>query len=408
MTTTPFLSTLLLLLSTSRTSHAATETTVDTPTDPSRLCSCSPRLYTFKLNLKSTCPPLPPPYPPNDVFGAGVKDYTCTIGPEPVDAASNDMVDLEEMEFPTDFPVEFPAEESEEDGMDALKDEPVRRWLATKGRRTLNGNGRSSGSSNSSSNGRNGGGSVETIDLSDGIPVVDIPSFSGTEGDLNSGITDFEPVVIDSIQFIEVDPQFNVINQDPSFVAGITFEDGREFNYTSVSFIDARGKNATTGTVPGGMSMVLRGTNKNGERLRNVFTITYTNDCTVETFGVGDAIGWLEFEDFLPASDSTCDAFDTSLSPTPYVVTAFPTENTPAPTPAGGNTKTASPTAYGAPETKSPTTEKTTTPTAYGVSEYTTLYLLFNTSPVHDCILSFTFLVAPLTNLFSSAARLFQ
>ncbi|KAL7463880.1 hypothetical protein ACHAXS_004231, partial [Conticribra weissflogii] len=375
MAMTNFLSTLLLLLSTSSTSHAATEATVDSTSDPNRLCSCSPLLYTFKLNLKASCPPTPPPYPPNDFFGAGVKDYTCTIGPEPVDSASNDMVDLEEMEFPTEFPVEFPEgeeEKEEEDGdsgaLDALDEEPVRRWLATKGRRRLNDGG--SG---------NEGGSTQTIDLPDGLPT-DIPGFTVTDGDFNtgnSGITDFEPVVIDSIQFIEVDPQFNVINQDPSFVSGIAFQDGQEFNFTSVSYFDARGKNATTSTVPGGMSMVLRGMNENGDRLRNVFTITYTNDCQVETFSVGDAIGWVVLEDFIPASESTCDASFTdspiaaptsipytapTLAPIPLAKTAIPTEYTPAPTPYDENKKTTSPTAYiKLPETKSPTSAPTTT-----------------------------------------------
>lgn len=47
-------------------------------------CSCAPRGYRFKLNFSGTCPPLPPPFPPNDYFGSGVKDYTCSIGDSPV------------------------------------------------------------------------------------------------------------------------------------------------------------------------------------------------------------------------------------------------------------------------------------------------------------------------------------
>ena len=45
-------------------------------------CSCSPQTFVFQLNLLASCPALPPPFPPNDVFGAGVKDYTCSIGLE--------------------------------------------------------------------------------------------------------------------------------------------------------------------------------------------------------------------------------------------------------------------------------------------------------------------------------------
>ena len=51
-------------------------------------CSCSPPKFIFKLALSAACPALPPPFPPNDVFGAGVKDYTCTIGPEPIPSDS--------------------------------------------------------------------------------------------------------------------------------------------------------------------------------------------------------------------------------------------------------------------------------------------------------------------------------
>jgi hypothetical protein len=46
-------------------------------------CSCAPREYTFRLNFSGICPPLTPP-PPNDYFGSGVKEYTCSIGDSPV------------------------------------------------------------------------------------------------------------------------------------------------------------------------------------------------------------------------------------------------------------------------------------------------------------------------------------
>ena len=96
------------------------------------------------------------------------------------------------------------------------------------------------------------------------------------------------PVSIYSIQFLEVDCKFNVINQDSTYVRGIDFVDGAVFNYTSVSGIDPS-------VVPGGMNMVLRGVTAAGEPVRNVFTITYTNDCDVQTFEEGDAIGWVVF-----------------------------------------------------------------------------------------------------------------
>lgn len=54
-------------------------------------CSCAPREYTFKLDFSGTCPPLPPPFPPNDYFGAGVNDYTCSVGDSPVQDSNRDQ-----------------------------------------------------------------------------------------------------------------------------------------------------------------------------------------------------------------------------------------------------------------------------------------------------------------------------
>ena len=167
-------------------------------------CACSPLTFAFRLALSASCPPLPPPFPPNDTFGAGVKDYTCSIGPEP---------------------------------------------------------------------------------LPSGVGEVDVDP-----------ATDVAPVSIYSIQFLEVDPQFNVINQDSSYVLGIDFENGAVFNYTSIL---AKPLAQTMGVVPGGMNMVLRGVTAAGEPVRNVFTITYTNDCGIQTFEEGDAIGWVVFVSYM-------------------------------------------------------------------------------------------------------------
>ena len=54
-------------------------------------CSCAPREYTFKLDFSGTCPPLPPPFPPNEFFGAGVNDYTCSVGDSPVQDSNRDQ-----------------------------------------------------------------------------------------------------------------------------------------------------------------------------------------------------------------------------------------------------------------------------------------------------------------------------
>jgi len=57
---------------------------ISSATAQQQQCSCGPREYTFKLDFSGTCPPLPPPFPPNEFFGAGVNDYTCSVGDSPV------------------------------------------------------------------------------------------------------------------------------------------------------------------------------------------------------------------------------------------------------------------------------------------------------------------------------------
>ena len=243
--------------------------------DDGELCSCSPREYYFKLDLSATCPDLPPPFPPNDVFGAGVKDYTCTIGPEPV-------------------PAEKRVAGEPRNALPFTSEEEVRNLLD------------------------------ESLGFNDNPRTDDfvIPE-----------IIDPEPVVIDSIQFFEVDPDFNVINQDPTYVRDVEFVDGDMFNYTSISDLMTASSDKENYSIPGGINMVLRGYNAAGERVRNVFTITFTNECDVPTFEAGDEIGWVLFvsimltkhasmmvivfpsytdvstlyqDSFVPASDETC------------------------------------------------------------------------------------------------------
>lgn len=111
---------------------------------------------------------------------------------------------------------------------------------------------------------------------------------------------DTVPVSIYSVQFLEVDSDFNVINQDSAYVRNIDFKDGDMFNYTSIiaqDYPEGGGEDtAGTSAIPGGMNMVLRGVNAAGDPVRNVFTIAYNNDlCGTPTFEGGEAIGWVIF-----------------------------------------------------------------------------------------------------------------
>ena len=261
----------------------STTTTDDDTTE----CVCSPRQFYFKLNLSASCPALPPPFPPNDVFGSGVKDYTCSIGPEPVqnDAGELMLLDGEEEDDELEEPSST-GDDSDSDAnaadTDTNSNDSIAAALASFAAASS-----SSTSSNDSTRRRKTASYNSTA--SDYFPEVDVQwsSSNFTTSALTTQV-DVTPVVIYSIQFLEVDTSFNVINQDSAYVRGIDFVSGDTFNYTSISA-------TSRGVVPGGMNMVLRGVNANGDPVRNVFTITYTNDCGVPTFEEGDAIGWVVF-----------------------------------------------------------------------------------------------------------------
>jgi hypothetical protein len=255
------------------------------------VCVCSPRQFYFKLNLSASCPPLPPPFPPNDVFGSGVKDYTCSIGPEPVQNDAGDiLLDGEELEEPT-------GDEIENETTNATTTTNSNDSTSTSKRRRLS-------QQRSMQESSSGIGKTYNSTASDYFPEVDVQwsSANFTTSALTTEV-DVTPVVIYSIQFLEVDTSFNVINQDSAYVRGIDFVSGDVFNYTSVSA-------TRRGVVPGGMNMVLRGVNAAGDPVRNVFTITYTNECGVPTFQEGDAIGWVVFvSSVLQLSDIECSLF---------------------------------------------------------------------------------------------------
>ncbi|KAL7521443.1 hypothetical protein ACHAWX_007437 [Stephanocyclus meneghinianus] len=226
------------------------------------LCSCSPRQYVFKLDLSATCPPNPPPFPPNEVFGPGVSDYTCATSLESTSA-------------------EDKTKEASNLGS----------AFATGANEQVRGLSRNA-----------------DMDTDNDTEYID--DF------LPPNIVDPEPIAIDSIQFLETNTNLDVINQDPSYVRGVKFVNGDVFNYTSIS---DRITNLTgeKNKIPGGISMVLRGYNGAGERVRNTFTIRFTNECGVPTFSEGEAIGWVIFKSLVPASKETCRSIQGSLVPTP-------------------------------------------------------------------------------------------
>jgi hypothetical protein len=276
-------------------------------------CSCSPLQYNFRLNLSATCPPLPPPFPPNDVFGAGVKDYTCTIGPESLPNApqvtSEDTLVLNELDDVDEDDKDEDDEDNSLRGRRSLASQlSLCHWFPEA--EICRGQGQQQ-----QERPRPGPNKpVDAIKMNEVFPELDdlIAKQSleaGNAANYNSSTffqaqsvttsdIDTTPVSIYSIQFLEVDTSFNVINQDSSYVRDIDFMNGDEFTYTSISATEP-------GVIPGGMNMVLRGVNAAGEPIRNVFTITYTNDCGIQTFEKGDEIGWVVFVSFISRCSAT-------------------------------------------------------------------------------------------------------
>lgn len=104
-----------------------------------------------------------------------------------------------------------------------------------------------------------------------------------------------EEAIVNSIQFIEVDTEFNVIHS--SLVKDLELVTGDSFRYTTIQQDDK---------VVGGISIIMRGKNAVGDESENVFTVTYTNACGTPTFQGGERIGWVHIENLIPASAKTC------------------------------------------------------------------------------------------------------
>lgn len=94
------------------------------------------------------------------------------------------------------------------------------------------------------------------------------------------------PVVINSIEFSELDTSSNTIHTDLTYT-NVQFYHGALFDYTSFSEVDPS-------VVIGGMQMKLRGSDVNYP-MEISFSITYSNTCGVPTFKDGDAMTWVVF-----------------------------------------------------------------------------------------------------------------
>jgi hypothetical protein len=103
-------------------------------------------------------------------------------------------------------------------------------------------------------------------------------------------VTDFIPVLLTDIQFLELNGNLDTLQQEPLTGA---FRDGDIVRYTSILAVQSEfGPN----TLPRAFQMVLRGFNAVDQPLQLTWVITYNNDCGIfPILFEGQTQGWSVF-----------------------------------------------------------------------------------------------------------------
>lgn len=103
------------------------------------------------------------------------------------------------------------------------------------------------------------------------------------------------PVVVESVGILELDQVNNVLVEER---IDREFFDGDSFKYSSV--IKNLGDVTSVEKIPKALQLNLRGRNKNGVMLMNVFIVTFTNECGVSPIiHMGESVGWAIFVSFI-------------------------------------------------------------------------------------------------------------
>jgi len=169
------------------------------------------------------------------------------------------------------------------------------------------------------------------LDLSLTCPPVNLTKGPGIKDyfctiSKSANVTDVVPVSVDRIDLLELDLDFDVMDQT-EYVG--SFNSGTTFNYTSVAATGAQ----TVDDIPGGLQIILTAQNAAGEQVQNLWILAYTNNCSfAPVFDVGSSIGWVVFEDgSLPPREELCTAVQTT--PAPTFAPTVPPAGTQPPTP---------------------------------------------------------------------------
>eukprot|EP00956_Cyclotella_meneghiniana_P005579 scaffold7169_cov76-Cyclotella_meneghiniana.AAC.11 len=104
-------------------------------------------------------------------------------------------------------------------------------------------------------------------------------------------------------------------------------ETGTKLSYTSYY-------EENPNSILGGMAVTLTGLNTMNEEITNAFALSYTNECGVPTFQVGDVVGWLVVDSLTPSWHGGCGypMSSPSASPTSNPTISPSTSPTPSPT----------------------------------------------------------------------------
>ena len=103
-------------------------------------------------------------------------------------------------------------------------------------------------------------------------------------------VTDFKPVVVTDIQFLEQNAALENLQQEPRRGS---FRDGEVVRYTSVLAVQS---NFDQNTLPRAFQMVMRGFNAIDQPIQLTWVITYSNDCGLfPILFEGQRQGWSVF-----------------------------------------------------------------------------------------------------------------
>lgn len=118
-----------------------------------------------------------------------------------------------------------------------------------------------------------------------------------TSPETEDNVTDFVPVLITNVQFLEQNSEFVTLQQIP--ING-DFRDGDIVTYTSVLAIQTE---FTEATMPRAFQMILRGINAIDQPIQVTWVITYDNDCGIfPILFEGQQMGWSVFVSTLLSS----------------------------------------------------------------------------------------------------------